>query len=157
MRLLSLGSSPSQMIAVWLPRLARCRSMQLAATLSVPSSNQRTCRLSGSQETSLTLVNGVIQSRRAASLPQNPSGSVTDSVYRAPYSNADTYARLFQSSGTITIGSFMTAYSSNQLISGADRRNFAADRRVDHDSKAAIHRHGTAQKPDPPAQLMQHR
>src|ERR1700748_3294718 len=145
------------MIAVWLPRLAKCRAMQLAATLSVPSSNQRTCRLSGSQETSLTLVNGFTQSRRAASLPQNPSGSVTDSVYRAPYSDADTYARRFQSSGTTTIGSFMTADSSNQLVSGGARRDFAADCRVDHDSKAAIHRHGTTQKPDPSAQLMQHR
>src|ERR1700744_60215 len=125
MRLLSLGSSPSQMIAVWLPRLARCRSMQLAATLSVPSSTQRTCSLSGSQETSLTLVNGFIQSRRAASLPQNPSGSVTDSVYRAPYSDADTYARRCHSPGTGMISSLIA------FLFGAPYSNLVASGRGD--------------------------
>ena len=36
---LSFGSSPSQMIAICSPRVARCRSRQLAETLRVPSSN----------------------------------------------------------------------------------------------------------------------
>ena len=38
---LSAGSSPSQMIAVLSPRVARWRSRQLTETLSCPSSNQR--------------------------------------------------------------------------------------------------------------------
>jgi hypothetical protein len=50
----SVGSSPSQMIAIWSPRVARCRSMQLAETLSVPSSNHLIETLSGEKVVFLT-------------------------------------------------------------------------------------------------------
>jgi hypothetical protein len=43
----SFGSSGSQMIAVWSPRVARWRSTQLAQTFSVPSSNHLIETLSG--------------------------------------------------------------------------------------------------------------
>ena len=46
--------------------LARCRSMQLAATFSAPSSNHLICRFSGSQETVADLGEGLdpVQPRR---------------------------------------------------------------------------------------------
>jgi hypothetical protein len=50
------GSSGSKMIAVWSPRVARWRSMQLAATFSVPSSNHLISTLPGAKEVFLTLV-----------------------------------------------------------------------------------------------------
>ena len=55
----SAGLSPSQMIAVWSPRLARCRSMQFAATLSTPSSNHLIEMLPGAKEDVLDLVEGL--------------------------------------------------------------------------------------------------
>ncbi len=60
--------------------------MQLAATLSVPSSNHLIPTLPGAKEVFLTLVKGLIQSSlsRAAS-PQNPSGSVTERSYISRY------------------------------------------------------------------------
>jgi hypothetical protein len=47
----SFGSSGSQMIAVWSPRVARWRSTQLAQTFSVPSSNQLIEMLPGAKLT----------------------------------------------------------------------------------------------------------
>src|SRR5690242_20469437 len=94
------GSSPSQRIAVCLARLGRCRSMQLAATLSDPSSNHLMKRFSGSQETFFTFVNGLIQSRRLASSPQNPLGSLIERAYISSYFARSIRARFFQSSGT---------------------------------------------------------
>src|SRR6202789_2317364 len=96
----SFGSSPSHRIAVCLARLARCRSMQLADTFSVPSSNHLMERLSGSHETFFTFVKGFIQSMRLASSPQNPSGSFTERAYIASYLARSMKARRFQSSGT---------------------------------------------------------
>ncbi len=49
--------------------------MQLAETFSTPSPNQRMCRSFASKETSLTSVNGVIQSSRRAASAKKPSGS----------------------------------------------------------------------------------
>src|ERR1700710_1281883 len=100
MCLLSFGSSPSQMIAVCLALFGRCRSMQFAETFSVPSSNHLIWRLSGSHETSLTLVNGLIQSRHLACSAQNPAGSCTDCVYIAPYLARSISARSRHSDGT---------------------------------------------------------
>src|ERR1022692_409989 len=51
----------------------------------------------------------------------------------------------------------MTAYSSNQLVSGTHGYDFTADSRVGHDGEAAIHGQGAAQKANPAAQLVQHR
>src|SRR5665213_4254248 len=50
----------------------------------------------------------------------------------------------------------MTAYNLSQLFSGTDGDDFAADGHIGHDSEAAIHGHGAAQKANPSAQLMQH-
>ena len=58
----SEGLSPSQMMAVWSPRLSRCRSMQFQATLSTPSSNHLIEILPGANEAFSTLVKGLIQS-----------------------------------------------------------------------------------------------
>jgi hypothetical protein len=63
------GSSPSQMIAVWSPRLSRWRSMQFQATLRTPSSNHLIEMLPGAKETFSTLWKGLIQSMR---LPVGP-------------------------------------------------------------------------------------
>ena len=49
--------------------------MQLAETFSTPSSNQRPCRSSASNDQALTLVNGLIQSSRPAASPKKASGS----------------------------------------------------------------------------------
>ena len=53
------GSSPSQMIAVWSPRLSRWRSMQFQATLRTPSSNHLIEMLPGAKETFSTLCEGL--------------------------------------------------------------------------------------------------
>src|SRR3546814_1095632 len=60
----SFGSSPAQMIAVWSPRVPRCRSRQLAEAFSVPSWYQRIWTSPGAKETSLTEVYVLIQSSR---------------------------------------------------------------------------------------------
>jgi hypothetical protein len=69
------------MIAVCSPRVPRWRSMQFAATFSVPSSNHLIDTLPRSKFTSLTVENGLIQSTRPASADQNPDGSETDAAY----------------------------------------------------------------------------
>src|SRR5690242_17441535 len=94
------GSSPSQRIAVCFARLGRWRSMQLAATLSEPSSNHLIERFSGSHETFFTLVNGLIQSRRLASSPQNPFGSLIERAYVSSYFSRSISALFFHSSVT---------------------------------------------------------
>src|SRR6185437_17082041 len=94
------GSSPSQRIAFCLARLGRWRSMQLAATLSEPSSNHLMERFSGSHETFFTFVKGLIQSRRLASSPQNPFGSWTERAYISSYFARSIRACFFHSLGT---------------------------------------------------------
>src|SRR5262247_2670847 len=88
----SVGESPSQMIAVWFARFARCRSRQLAETLRVPSWNQRICT-SPEKLTSFTLVKGLIQSMRLPYSPQKPSGSLIERAYHASYFAASTQER----------------------------------------------------------------
>src|SRR4051794_21083882 len=99
MCLLSLGSSPSQMIEVWLARPGRCRSMQLYAAFSVPSSNHLIDTLPGPNEVFLTLRNGVIQVMRLACSPQKPFGSATECSYISRYFGSLMVARCFHSAG----------------------------------------------------------
>src|SRR5579864_9788911 len=96
----SEGLSPSQMMAVWLPRFSRCRSMQFQATLSTPSSNHLIETLPGAKEVFSTLVKGFIQSMRLACSPQNPLGSLTERAYISLYLASSTQARFAQSAGT---------------------------------------------------------
>src|SRR5271154_1236376 len=96
----SEGLSPSQMIAVWSPRLARCRSMQFQATLSTPSSNHLIEMSPGAKETFSTLVKGLIQSTRLACSAQKPLGSETERAYMSRYLAASTKARLAHSADT---------------------------------------------------------
>src|SRR5579862_6771281 len=96
----SLGSSPSHRMAVCLARLGRWRSTQLAQTFSVPSSNHLMNRLSGSHETFLTFVKGLIQSIRLASSRQKPSGSFSARLYISLYLRASMKARDCHSGGT---------------------------------------------------------
>src|SRR6185437_4566143 len=83
------GSSPSQMIAVCLPRLARCRSMQLWATLSTPSSNHLIEMLPGANETFSILVGAFIQSRRAS--PNPPAHRRFSRTFDPPTRTASEY------------------------------------------------------------------
>src|SRR6478609_6001789 len=94
------GSSPSQMIAVWLPRLARWRSMQLWATLRTPSSNHLMEMLPGAQETFSILVGACIQSMRLACSAQKPLGSEIERAYMSLYLAWSTQARFAHSAGT---------------------------------------------------------
>src|SRR5882762_5295435 len=94
------GSSPSQMMAVWSPRLARWRSMQFQAALRTPSSNHLIEMLPGAKETFSTLWNGFIQSTRLACSAQNPLGSLTERAYISRYFALSTQARLAQSADT---------------------------------------------------------
>src|ERR1700733_1417832 len=87
------GSSPSQMIAVWSPRLSRWRSMQFQATLRTPSSNHLIEIFPGSNDEFSTLVKGSIQSIRLASSDQNPLGLFTDRAYMSRYLASFTQAR----------------------------------------------------------------
>src|SRR5512146_1229061 len=96
----AFGSSGSQMIAVCLARLGRCRSTQLAATFSAPSSNHLMCRFFASHETFFTLVKGFTQSSRLASSPQNPSGSFTERAYISSYLAWSMKVRFFASAET---------------------------------------------------------
>ena len=73
------------MMAVCFARFGKWRSMQLAETFSVPSSNRLMKKLSGSQETFFTFVNGLIQSMRCACSRQNPSGSRSERAYISSY------------------------------------------------------------------------
>src|SRR5579872_288501 len=96
----SEGSSPSQMIAVWLARFSRCRSMQFQATLSTPSSNHLIEMWPGSKDEFSTLVNGFIQPRRLACSDQKPEGSLTERAYMSRYLASSTHARFAQSADT---------------------------------------------------------
>src|ERR1700747_2036062 len=94
------GSSPSQMMAVWLARLGKCRSMQLAATLSTPSSNHLIEMLPGANDQLSILCGVFIQSRRLACSAQNPVGSETERAYISLYLAWSTKARFAQSPDT---------------------------------------------------------
>src|SRR5215831_520197 len=94
------GSSPSQMIAVWSPRLARCRSMQFHATFNTPSSNHLIEILPGSNDQLSILCGGFIQSRRLACSAQNPFGSEIERAYISAYLAWSTQARLAHSADT---------------------------------------------------------
>src|ERR1043166_5541661 len=94
------GSSPSQMIAVWSPRLSRWRSMQFQAAFRTPSSNHLIETLPGAKETFSTLWKGFIQSRRLACSAQKPLGSLTERAYISRYLASSTQARLAQSADT---------------------------------------------------------
>src|SRR3954447_2713409 len=96
----SEGSSPSQMIAVWLPRLFRWRSMQFQATLSTPSSNHLIEMLPGANDEFSTFVKGLIQSIRLPCSAQKPSGSEIDRAYISRYFASSTQPRLVHSAGT---------------------------------------------------------
>ena len=76
-RFTSVGSSPSQMIAVW---SGGWRSRQLTETLSIPSGNHAT--LPPAKSPRHTVFGGTIQSSRsAASFAQNVCGSFTDASH----------------------------------------------------------------------------
>src|SRR4051812_40455301 len=94
------GSSPSQMIAVWSPRLCRCRSMQFQATLRTPSSNHLIEMWPGANELFSTVVKGFIQSIRLACSAQNPFGSEIECAYISRYLALSTKARFDHSAGT---------------------------------------------------------
>src|SRR6478752_10854951 len=94
------GSSPSQMIAVWLARLWRCRSMQLWATLRMTSSNHLIEMLPGAKETFSILVGACIQSIRLACSAQKALGSAIERAYMSLYLAWSTQARLAHSAGT---------------------------------------------------------
>ena len=66
-----MGSSLSQMIAVWSPRVARCRSRQETEAFSVPSSNHL-IETSPAKLVFLILVGGFIQAMRFASSRPEP-------------------------------------------------------------------------------------
>src|ERR1700716_1463253 len=93
------GLSPSQMMAVWSPRLSRCRSMQFQATLRTPSSNHLIEILPGSNDEFSTLVNGLIQPTRLACSAQKPLGSLTERAYMSRYLASSTQARFAHSAG----------------------------------------------------------
>ena len=76
------GLSGSQMIAVWSARLTMWRSMQLALTLVVPSSNHLIETAPFWKEVFFTLVKGLIQSMRRPSVAQKASGLVIEVSYR---------------------------------------------------------------------------
>src|SRR6476659_3145245 len=96
----SEGLSPSQMMAVWSPRVCRWRSMQFHATLSTPSSNHLIEMLPGSKDVFSTLVKGFIQPMRLACSVQKPSGSLIDCAYISRYLASFTQARVAHSAGT---------------------------------------------------------
>src|SRR6266851_2881392 len=94
------GSSPSQMMAVWSPRVCRCRSMQFQATLRTPSSNHLIEMLPGANELFSTLVKGFIQPMRLACSAQNRLGSLTERAYISRYLASSAQARLDHSADT---------------------------------------------------------
>src|ERR1019366_10588150 len=96
----SEGLSPSQMMAVWSPRLSRWRSMQFQATLSTPSSNHLIEICPGAKDAFSTLVKGFIQPMRLACSAQKPLGSLTEREYISWYLASSTQARLAHSVGT---------------------------------------------------------
>src|SRR3954465_13137918 len=94
------GSSPSQMIAVWLARLWRCRSMQLWATFRTPSSNHLMEMLPGAKETFSILVGACIQSMRLACSAQKPFGSEIERAYMSLYLAGSPQGGFAHSAGT---------------------------------------------------------
>src|ERR1700726_2294573 len=96
----SEGSSPSQMMAVWSPRLWRWRSMQFQATLRTPSSNHLIEMLPGANEVFSTLGKGFIQPMRLACSAQQPLGSRIERAYISWYLAWSAQARLVHSAGT---------------------------------------------------------
>src|SRR5579871_3768432 len=94
------GSSPSQMIAVWLARFGRCRSMQFQAAFKTPSSNHLIEMLPGSNDQLAILCGVFIQSSRLACSAQKPSGSLIERSYISRYLAWSTQARFDQSAGT---------------------------------------------------------
>src|ERR1700691_2394618 len=94
------GLSPSQMMAVWSPRLSRWRSMQFQATLRTPSSNHLIEILPGANEVFSILVGGLIQPMRLACSAQKPLGSLTERAYISLYLAESIKARLAQSPDT---------------------------------------------------------
>src|SRR6201993_1859881 len=96
----SEGLSPSQMIAVWSPRLWRCRSMQFQATLRTPSSNHLIETLPGAKDVFSTLVKAFIQPIRLACSAQKPLGSLTECAHISRYLVSFTQARVAHSAGT---------------------------------------------------------
>src|ERR1700676_968963 len=96
----SEGLSPSQMIAVWSPRVWRCRSMQFQATLRTPSSNHLIEIWPGAKDEFSTFVKGFIQPMRLACSDQNPFGSFTERAYISLYLAASTQARFDHSAAT---------------------------------------------------------
>src|SRR4249919_2514750 len=96
----SPGSSASQMIATWLARPARCRSMQFTATFVVPSSNHLIETSPGAKDVFFTFVNGLIQSIRLPCSAQNTSGVDADAAYMLAYFAASACAPRAQSAGT---------------------------------------------------------
>src|ERR1700733_3432984 len=96
----SEGLSPSQMMAVWSPRVSRCRSMQFQATLSTPSSNHLIEILPGSNDAFSTGLKGSIQSTRLSCSDQKALGSLTERAYISLYLPASTKARSAHSADT---------------------------------------------------------
>src|SRR5215469_18389306 len=94
------GSSPSQMIAVWSPRLARCRSMQFQAAFNTPSSNHLIEMLPGSNDQFPALWGAFIQSSRLACSAQKPSESLIERPYISLYLAWSIQARFDHSAGT---------------------------------------------------------
>src|ERR1700722_16815462 len=101
------------MIAVWLARFGRCRSMQLCATLVTPSSNHLIETLWVSKDVFLTLENGVNQSMHLPCSAQKPSGSLTDRLYISSYLAALPQARFAHAAGTSYALSDMRPLPSN--------------------------------------------
>src|ERR1700760_2057239 len=96
----SEGLSPSQMMAVWSPRLSRWRSMQFQATLRMPSSNHLIEMLPGAKEVFSTFVKGFIQPMRLACSLQKPLGSLIERAYISRYLASSTKARFDHSGDT---------------------------------------------------------
>src|ERR1700747_3449575 len=94
------GSSLSQMIAVWLARLARCRSMQFQAAFKTPSSKYLIEILPGANDQFSILCGVFIQSRRLACSAQNPLGSAIERAYSSRYLAWSIQARLAHTAGT---------------------------------------------------------
>src|SRR6516165_5706378 len=94
------GSSPSQMIAVWLARLGKWRSTQFQAAFSTPSSKYLIEMLPGANDQFSILCGGFIQSRRLACSAQNPLGSESERAYICLYLASSAQARLAHSAGT---------------------------------------------------------
>ena len=74
---MSAGSSPSQMIAAWSPRSAKCRSRQFTDTLSFAPRNQAISP--AARFSSLSVCQGSIRSRWVLAISvQKASGSSSE-------------------------------------------------------------------------------